>query len=104
MELMLKLVDDKSDATEGAAAVEKLIKVEGIKLILSTQITPINLAAGHRGREVPGLLSLVTSWTDFSEAELEVGHRPVLRPRWAKCRSSSSTCSPRPSGRPTGAS
>ena len=45
MELELKFVDDKSDPTEGAAAMEKLIKVEGLKLILSTQVTPINLAA-----------------------------------------------------------
>ena len=62
LELKLTYVDDKSDSTEAAAAVEKLVKVEGLRIILSTQVSPINLAAGsaaekyeayyHRGRDV----------------------------------------------------
>ena len=39
MEMKLKFVDDKTEATEGASAAEKLIKVEGLKLILGTNIT-----------------------------------------------------------------
>ena len=69
MELILKFVDDKSDATEGAAAVEKLIKVEGVELILSSNITPINLAAGIVAEKYEAFYSIATSWTDFIEAQ-----------------------------------
>ena len=43
--IVLKYADDKSDPTAGAAAMEQLIKVDGLKLILSSNITPVNQAA-----------------------------------------------------------
>jgi branched-chain amino acid transport system substrate-binding protein len=69
MELKLKFVDDKSDATEGAAAAEKLIKVEGLKLILGTNITPINLAAGLVAEKYNAYYQISTSWTDYIAAQ-----------------------------------
>ncbi len=45
MELKLKFYDDKSDNQEAAAAAEKIIKVDGIKLILSTQSSLLNMSA-----------------------------------------------------------
>jgi branched-chain amino acid transport system substrate-binding protein len=69
MELKLKFVDDKTDNTEGAAAVEKLIKVEGLKLILGTNITPINLAAGIVAQKYSAYYQISTSWTDYIEAQ-----------------------------------
>jgi branched-chain amino acid transport system substrate-binding protein len=69
MELELKFVDDKTDATEGAAAAEKLIKAEGLKLILGTNITPINLAAGIVAEKYQAYYQISTSWTDYIEAQ-----------------------------------
>lgn len=68
-ELKLQFVDDKTDATEGAAGAEKLIKQQGIKLILSTNITPINLAAGIVAEKYGAFYSIATSWTDYIEAQ-----------------------------------
>ena len=69
MELKLKFVDDKTEATEGAAAVEKLIKVENLKLILGTNITPINLAAGLVAEKYEAYYQISTSWTDYIAAQ-----------------------------------
>jgi branched-chain amino acid transport system substrate-binding protein len=69
MKLELKWVDDKSDATEGAAAVEKLIKVEGTKLILSTQVTPINLAACTVAEKYQAFYQMVVAWRDVVQQQ-----------------------------------
>jgi branched-chain amino acid transport system substrate-binding protein len=69
MKLTIKFVDDKSDATEGAAAVEKLIKVEGLKLILSTQVTPINLAAAIVAEKYQALYQQVVTWTNAAREQ-----------------------------------
>jgi branched-chain amino acid transport system substrate-binding protein len=69
MELKLKWVDDKSDSTEGAAAVEKLIKVEGLKIILSTQVTPINLAACTVAEKYQAFYQQVVAWRDVIEQQ-----------------------------------
>jgi branched-chain amino acid transport system substrate-binding protein len=63
--LVLKYADDKSDPTEGAAAMEKLIKVEGLKIILSSNITPVNEAAGIVAEKYQAYYQINTSWTDF---------------------------------------
>jgi len=63
--LDIKFVDDKSDPTEGAAAMEKLIKVEGLKLILSTQVTPINQAAVVVAEKYKAFYQMVVGWTDW---------------------------------------
>lgn len=64
-EMVLKYVDDKSDATEAAAAIEKLIKVEGLKLILSTQVTPLNMAAAIVAEKYQALYQQIIVWTTF---------------------------------------
>jgi len=63
--LVLKYADDKSDPTEGAAAMEKLIKVEGLDIILSSNITPVNEAAGIVAEREQVYYQINTSWTDF---------------------------------------
>jgi branched-chain amino acid transport system substrate-binding protein len=64
LELKLTYVDDKSDSTEAAAAVEKLVKVEGLKIILSTQVSPINLAAGSAAEKYEAYYHSVVTWTN----------------------------------------
>jgi branched-chain amino acid transport system substrate-binding protein len=66
VKLVLKVVDDQSDSSAGAAAVEKLIKVEGVKLILSTQVTPINLAAAVVAEKYQALYQQVITWTTIA--------------------------------------
>ncbi len=69
LKLVLKFVDDQSDSNQGAAAMEKLIKVEGIKLILSSNITPINLAAATVADKYQAYFQISTSWTDAVAAQ-----------------------------------
>lgn len=69
MKLVLKFVDDQSDSNQGAAAMEKLIKVEGVKLVLSTNITPINLAAATVADKYQAYYQINTSWTDAIAAQ-----------------------------------
>jgi len=65
-ELKLKFVDDKSSETEAAAALEKLIKAEGLKIILSTQVSPINQAACIVAEKYEVLYHQVVTWTNFA--------------------------------------
>ncbi len=69
--LPIKLIfaDDKSTADQGAAAMEKLIKVDKIDLALSTNITPINIAAGTVAEKYKVYFQIVCSWLDFIEKE-----------------------------------
>lgn len=69
--LPVKLIfaDDKSTADGGAAAMERLIKVNKIDLALSSNITPINLAAGTVAEKYKMYYSIATSWLDFVEKE-----------------------------------
>lgn len=69
--LPIKLIfaDDKSTADQGAAAMERLIKVDKIDLALSSNITPINIAAATVCEKYKVYYSIVTSWLDFIEAE-----------------------------------
>ena len=69
--LPVKLIfaDDKSMADGGAAAMERLIKVNHIDLALSSNITPINLAAGTVAEKYKMYYSIATSWLDFVEKE-----------------------------------
>jgi branched-chain amino acid transport system substrate-binding protein len=64
MKLVLRYVDDKSDTTEAAAAMEKLIKVEGLKIILSTQVTPINFAAAQIAEKYEVYYHANVGWRD----------------------------------------
>ncbi len=69
--LPVKLIfaDDKSTADGGAAAMERLIKVNHIDLALSSNITPINQAAGTVAEKYKMYYSIATSWLDFIEKE-----------------------------------
>ncbi len=57
--------DDQSTADGGAAAMEKLIKVDKVDLVLSTNITPINEAAATVADKYGVYFAINTSWTDF---------------------------------------
>ncbi len=62
--VVLKYVDDKSQPTEGAAAMEKLIKVDGLKIVMSSNITPINQAAAQVAEINEAYYHITSSWTD----------------------------------------
>ena len=69
--LPIKLIfaDDKSTADTAAAAMERLIKRDKIDLALSTNITPLNLAAGTVCEKYKVYFQIVCSWLDFIEKE-----------------------------------
>ena len=69
MELELVFVDDKSDPNEGAAAVEKLIKVEDIKLILSTMVSSINMPAAIVAEKYQALYHQVGTWSSVAREQ-----------------------------------
>jgi len=62
--VVLKFGDDKSQPTEGAAAMEKLIKADGLKLVLSGNITPVNQAAAQVAEKYGVYYHITSSWTD----------------------------------------
>lgn len=68
---MLKLVfaDDKSQPDGGAAAMERLAKIEGVKLVLGSNTTPINQAAATVAEKYKVYYHINTSWLDFIEAQ-----------------------------------
>ena len=63
--IVLKYEDDKSSDTEAAAAMEKLIKTENIKVVLSSNTTPYNQAAATVAEQYGAYYHICTSWTDF---------------------------------------
>jgi branched-chain amino acid transport system substrate-binding protein len=69
--LPIKLIfaDDKSMPDGGASAMERLIKVDKIDLALSSNITPINIAAGTVCEKYKMYYQIVISWLDFVEKE-----------------------------------
>jgi len=69
LKVRLVFADDKSTADGGAAAMERLIKVNKIDLALSSNITPINLAAATVAEKYKMYYSIATSWLDFVEKE-----------------------------------
>jgi branched-chain amino acid transport system substrate-binding protein len=64
MKLVLKFADDKSQPTEAAAAIEKLIKVEGLKVILSSNVLPLNAAAATVAEKYGAYFHIDTTWTN----------------------------------------
>jgi branched-chain amino acid transport system substrate-binding protein len=68
-EIVLKYADDKSSDTEAAAAMEKLIKSEGLKLILSSNTTPYNQAAVTVSEQYGAYYQMNTSWIDQPAAD-----------------------------------
>ncbi|MBN1320520.1 MAG: amino acid ABC transporter substrate-binding protein [Thermoleophilia bacterium] len=72
LELKLSYVDDKSESTEAAAAVEKLVKAQGLGIILSTQNNAINLAAASTAEKYDAYYHAVVTWTnDVRDAKYE---------------------------------
>jgi branched-chain amino acid transport system substrate-binding protein len=69
--LPIKLIfaDDKSMPDQAAAAMERLIKLDKIDLALSSNITPINIAAGTVCEKYGVYYQIVVSWIDFIEKE-----------------------------------
>ena len=69
--LPIKLIfaDDKSMPDQGAAAMERLIKMNNIDLALSSNVTPINIAAGTKCEQYRVYFQIVCSWLDFIEKE-----------------------------------
>ena len=66
--IVLKYVDDKSSDTEAAAAMEKLIKTDGLKVILSSNTTPYNQAAATVAEQYGAYYHICTSWIATSSA------------------------------------
>lgn len=64
MPVRLIVEDDQSTSDGGAAAMEKLIKVDGAKIILSTNITPINQAAATVADKYHVYYAISCSWAD----------------------------------------
>lgn len=62
--LVLRFADDKSDPASGAEAAEKLIKVDGFKIIIGSNITPINQAAAQVCEKYGVYYHVASSWID----------------------------------------
>jgi branched-chain amino acid transport system substrate-binding protein len=69
--IVLKYADDKSDPTAGAAAMEQLIKVDGLKLILSGNITPVNQAAATVAEKYGVYFDITSSWIDTADPSID---------------------------------
>ena len=69
MPIKLIFADDKSMPDQGAAAMERLIKINKIDLALSSNVTPINIAAGTKCEQYKVYFQIVCSWIDFIEKE-----------------------------------
>ena len=63
----LKYADDQSDASQAAAAMEQLIKVDGLKLILSTETTPVNQASATVADKYKVFYMITVAWADWIE-------------------------------------
>ena len=68
-ELVMRAVDSKSSDTEASAAAEKLIKVEGLKIILGAEPTPLNLAAATVANKYNALYLTDYTWTDVARQQ-----------------------------------
>jgi branched-chain amino acid transport system substrate-binding protein len=62
--IRLIFADDKSVPAGGAEAAEKLIKLEKVDFLLSSNITPINIAAGTVAEKYKVLFLINCSWLD----------------------------------------
>ena len=65
--VVLQFADDTSSDTDAAAAMEKLIKTDGLKIILSSNTTPYNQAAATVAEQNQAYFHINTSWTDEAE-------------------------------------
>lgn len=70
MEMVLKYIDDKSDTVEVVTAAEKLIKVEGCQIVLSSNISPGIFASATGATEKYGAYyHTVYPWVDQLRAQ-----------------------------------
>ena len=65
----IKYYDDAADMTQVSSVMEQLIKVDGLKLILSSQTTPINQAAAQVAEKYKAFYLAVIAWADWMEKE-----------------------------------
>lgn len=65
----LIFADDKSQAAQAASAMERLIKQQNIDLALSTNITPLNIAAATVCGKYEVFYSITCSWLEPVDAE-----------------------------------
>ncbi len=63
--IKLIIADDKSVADQGAAVMERLVKLEKIDLTLSGNVTPLNIAAATVADKYKVFYSIVCSWLDM---------------------------------------
>jgi branched-chain amino acid transport system substrate-binding protein len=66
MELKLKFVDDQSDSNQATACAEKLIKAEGVKVILGSTLTNMNLPIGQVCEKYKVLFITNFLWTSWA--------------------------------------
>lgn len=70
--IRLVFADDQSTAAEGAAAMERLITRDRVDFALSTNITPINIAAASVAEKYKVFYAANTSWLDqFGEQKYQ---------------------------------
>ena len=67
--MRLVFADDKSTAAGGAEAMERLIKLDKVDLAMSSNITPINIAAATVAEKYKVYYSITSTWLDMLEAE-----------------------------------
>ncbi len=68
--LRLVFADDQSTAAAGAAAAERLIRNDGVDLLVGTNITPINIAVGTIADKYEVYLAACVTWLDqFADQE-----------------------------------
>ena len=68
-QIELKYADDQSDASQAGAAMEQLIKVDGLKIILSTETTPVNQAAATVAEKYKAFYMMTVAWADWIEKD-----------------------------------
>lgn len=69
--IVLKFEDDQSSDKGASAAMEKLIKSEGIKVVLSSNTTPYNQAAATVAEQNQAYFHINTSWIDMPNSKGE---------------------------------
>jgi branched-chain amino acid transport system substrate-binding protein len=65
MQLKIVLADDQTNIQEAATAAERLIKSDGLKLILGTQVTPLNMSAASVAETYQAFYHMTTTYTDL---------------------------------------
>lgn len=65
MELKIKFMDDRSESAQAVAGMEKLIKVEGVNLIVSSNNSAYSTAAAPVAEKYGAYFSVTNCWVDW---------------------------------------